>query len=127
MKKALVFLFCLTLFVSCKNDTKSDKEVTTTENAAIQVLKGEFVYYENAAVLQTKNQIYGIIVNPKMHELNKKATAFKKEDTDMVPVEIKGIVKPKPQDVEGWPFQIEITDIITVSQPKTQDENTIKI
>ncbi len=127
MKKTLVFLLCIILFISCKDNKKSNTETTTAQKDVAKVLKGEFVYFADAAVLQTKDQIYGVIINTKMQELNTKAKVFKKEDTDMVPVEIKGIVKPKPKDVEGWPFQVEITEVINVSQPNAQDENTIKI
>jgi hypothetical protein len=45
----------------------------------------------------------------------------------MVPVEIKGIVKPKTEGEEGWPFQVEITEIVKVSPPLAQDATTIKI
>ncbi|WP_066222222.1 hypothetical protein [Formosa haliotis] len=128
MKKALIVLLCLSVFISCKNDTKSTSETTSTEhNEDSKVLKGEFVYYADAAVLQTTDQIYGVIINKKMHDLDTQAKAFKKEDTDMVFVEVKGLIKPKPEGQEGWPFQVEITDIINVSASKNQDEHTIKI
>ncbi|WP_299777626.1 hypothetical protein [uncultured Formosa sp.] len=128
MKNTLVLLLFITLFISCKSENKSASEsIQTAQNNAVQIIEGDFVYYADAAVLQTKKDIYGVIINAKMHELNTKAKVFKKENTDMVPVQIKGIIKSKPEGKEGWPLQIEITDIITVSQPKLQDENTIKI
>ncbi|WP_159022400.1 hypothetical protein [Formosa sp. L2A11] len=128
MKNTFILLLCFTLFVSCKSENKSASESSSTAlNHAVQVITGNFVYYADAAVLQTKDDIYGVLINAKMHELNTKAKVFKKESTDMIPVEIKGIIKSKPEGVEGWPLQIEITDIITVSEPKAQDENTIKI
>ncbi|PNW29503.1 hypothetical protein [Formosa algae] len=127
MKKTLVLLLCILLFVSCKSESKSASESALAEQHTAQLIQGDFVYYADAAVLQTKDDIYGVIINAKMHELNTKVKVFKKEDTDMVPVQIKGIITTKPEGEEGWPLQIEITDIITVSQPKAQDENTIKI
>ncbi|MHA7942687.1 hypothetical protein ACJOV8_006410 [Formosa sp. 3Alg 14/1] len=128
MKKTLVLLLCLSLFVSCKNESKTTTEtISQSESKNAQVLKGEFVYFADAAILQTKEDVYGIIINDKMHELDNQAKAYKKESTDMVPVEIKGIVKPKTEGEEGWPFQIEITEIVKVSPPLAQDATTIKI
>ncbi|WP_434037403.1 hypothetical protein [Formosa sp. 4Alg 33] len=128
MKKTLVLLLCLSLFVSCKNESKTTTEtISQSESKNAQVLKGEFVYFADAAILQTKEEVYGIIINDKMHELDNQAKAYKKESTDMVPVEIKGIVKPKTEGEEGWPFQIEITEIVKVSPPLAQDATTIKI
>jgi len=128
MKKALVVLLCLSFFLSCKQESKTATETTSqSESKHTQVLKGEFVYYSNAAILQTKEEVYGIIVNDKMHELNNQAKAYKKESTDMVPVEIKGIVTPKTEGEEGWPFQIEIIEIVKVNPPLAQDATTIKI
>ncbi|MDW5289950.1 hypothetical protein [Formosa sp. PL04] len=128
MKRVLVLLLCVSAFVSCKNDTKSTSETTSLEqNEEFKVLKGEFVFFDNAAVLQTTNEVYGVIQNDKMHELDNKAKAYKKENTDMVHVEIKGIIKPKPEGTEGWPFIIEIIEIINVSQPLVQDDQEIKL
>ena len=128
MKKVLILLVCLTVFMSCKNNNKSASDASsTTQNEGSEIIKGDFVYFSNAAVLQTEKEVYGVILNEKMHELDKQAKAYKKEGTDMVPVEIKAIITPKPEGEEGWPFQIEITEIIKVSQPKAQDENIIKI
>ena len=127
MKKVLVLLFCLSVFVSCKQESKTTESTSTAQNKDAIVLKGEFVYFADAAVLQTKTDVYGVILNEKMHELDEQAKAYKKESTDMIPVEIVGILKPKPEGIEGWPFQIEITEIIKVSPPLAQDENTITI
>ncbi|CDF80994.1 conserved hypothetical protein [Formosa agariphila KMM 3901] len=128
MKNALVLILCLTVLISCKNDSKSTAETTSTNQAdTTEIIKGEFVYFEDAAVLQTTKEVYGVVINDNMHELNKQAKAYKTEATDMVPVEIKGIIRAKPNSEEGWPFRVEIIEIINVSQPLAQNENTIKI
>lgn len=127
MKKTLILVFCLlTLVVGCKNDTKSDTSATP-EQSDLQTLKGDFVYYADAAVLQTSSEIYGVVINTKMHELNKQASAFKTEPTDMIPVEVRGIIIPKPENEEGWPLRIDIKEIVNVSKPKAENNNVIKL
>ena len=51
----------------------------------------------DAAVLQTHREIYAVVIDDKMHELNDQVKKYKQEDTDMVPVEIRGEIKPKPE------------------------------
>ena len=62
-----------------------------------------------------------------MHELDKLAQKYKQEPTDMVPVEIRGKITPKPEDEEGWPYRVEIKEILNVYQPDPQDNNVIKL
>lgn len=117
---------------SCKNDSKSDKktdeienqdEITSKQNDGLVLLKGEFVYYADAAVIQTNSSsIYGVIINEKMHELDKLAQQYKKEPTDYVSVEIRGEIIPKPENEEGWPYRIDIKEIIKVSKSQNEDE-----
>ena len=117
---------------SCKNDSKSDKktddiesqeEKTTKQNDGLILLKGEFVYYADAAVIQTNSSsIYGVVINEKMHELDKLAQQYKNEPTDYVSVEIRGEIIPKPENEEGWPYRIDIKEIIKVSKSQNEDE-----
>jgi hypothetical protein len=125
MKKIVFITLVLTAFISCKNETKS-KELDSANNEELTLLKGEFIYYADAAILQTATEIYGVVIDAKMHELDKQAQVYKKESTDMVPVEIKGKVVPKPENEEGWPFRVEIKDIIKVSKPNPEN-NVVKI
>jgi hypothetical protein len=39
-------------------------------------MKGEFVYYADAAVLQTKNDIYGVVIDKNMHALADQVKPF---------------------------------------------------
>jgi len=119
-------------FISCKNESKSDnktddienqEEKTAKQNDGLVLLKGEFVYYADAAVIQTNSSsIYGVVINEKMHELDKLAQQYKKEPTDYVSVEIRGEIIPKPENEEGWPYRIDIKEIIKVSKSQNEDE-----
>ena len=66
MKKLLILLVSVTLFISCKNDNKS-KDAETIE--ASTMLKGDFVYFDGAAVLQTHSEIYGVLLTRKIRQL----------------------------------------------------------
>ncbi|MBT8261034.1 MAG: hypothetical protein KJN82_06950 [Bacteroidia bacterium] len=134
MKKSIVLLFAFFVIVSCKNNTNSSvtsesdiHEKTETQNDNLTLLNGEFLYYADAAILQTKNEIYGVIINEKMHELHDKIKVYKEEDTDMVPVEIKGIIVPKPENEEGWEFRVDIKEILKVSKPNKENNQVIKL
>ncbi|MBU2940866.1 hypothetical protein KO494_15055 [Lacinutrix sp. C3R15] len=135
--KKLVFLFVLAItFTSCKNDAKKENSEDTVETKdgrtakqsdGLTLLQGEFVYYADAAVLQTNSQIYGVVLNNKVNELNKQAAAFKKEPTDFVMVEVRGKITPKPANEEGWENRVEIKEILNISALNTQAENVVKL
>ena len=119
------------MLTACKNEAKIESEGANAEsldqraekqNDGLTLLKGEFIYFSDAAVLQTKDQMYGVVIDDKMHELNNKAEAFKTEVTDFVQVEIRGKVTPKPENEEGWPFRVEIKEIINVEAVEQSSE-----
>ena len=62
-----------------------------------------------------------------MQELQKQVKAFKKEDTDMVPVTIRGRMFKKDSSEEGWEDLIEIKEILKVSAPNPDANDVIKI
>ncbi len=135
MKKTLLLL-AIIAFVGCKNDAKSEEKAPASENSTertekqsdgLTLLKGDFIYYGDAAVLQTHREVYAVIVDDKMHELNKLALEYKKEDTDMVPVEIRGKITPKPENEEGWPYRVAIKEILKVSKPEVGSGEMITI
>ncbi len=119
-------------FTSCKNDKKSEgnldqietqEEKTTKQDDGLVLIKGEFVYFADAAVLQTNSSsIYGVVINEKMHELNEISQKYKKEPTDYVSVEIRGEIIPKPENEEGWPYRINIKEILSVNKSQTEGE-----
>tara|TARA_R110000868_G_scaffold28686_1_gene107286 strand:+ start:28544 stop:28948 length:405 start_codon:yes stop_codon:yes gene_type:complete len=131
MKRAIIILTSIVLLYSCKNEQQNnDKSQSTegsdkvaTQNDGLTLLKGEFIYYADAAVLKTESEVYGVVINKKMHELNKQVQPYKSQVTDMVPVEIKGKIIPKPDNEEGWPYRIEIKEIVHISKPKFEDNN----
>lgn len=135
MKRVLILLMSLVLFVNCKNkneDTKAIKNQSSSESTVqtddgLTLLKGEFIYYADAAVLETPTEIYGVVIDDNMHELDKQVQAYKTQATDMVPVEIKGKIIPKPDNEEGWPLRIEIKEIIKVSKPNLEDNNVVTL
>lgn len=132
MKNSVLLLVFFMALTSCKNESKSDKktdgienqdEKAATQNDDLVLIKGEFVYFADAAVLQTNSSsIYGVIINGKMHELDKLAQQYKNDPTDYVSVEIRGEIIPKPENEEGWPYRIDIKEIIKVSKSQNEDE-----
>lgn len=132
MKNIALLLVLIMALTGCKNNSKSDKNSdnienqdgkTTKQNDGLVLLKGEFVYFADAAVLQTNSSsIYGVIINEKMHELDKLAKQFKSEPTDYVFVEIRGEIIPKPENEEGWPYRVNIKEILNVSKSQNEDE-----
>lgn len=134
MKKLLILFVISFSLYSCKSEQK-DKPVDLKENRnksysqddGFITVKGEFVYYADAAVLQTKSEIYGVVIDENMHALEKQVKAFKQEDTDMVPVTVRVKKFKKPEDEEGWPYRVEIKEILKVETPNTNKEDVIKV
>ncbi len=138
MKKIFLALLVSAVLFSCKSDSKNDTSSTetTTENVdgktakqndGLTLVVGEFVYYADAAVIQTKNTVYGVVIDKKMHELNNMAQQYKKEATDYVTVEVRGKIIPKSQNEEGWDYRVEIKEILKVSASKADENNVIKL
>jgi hypothetical protein len=125
--KNFVLIICLALFISCKTD-KKEKEIEVIKTSeSLQVLKGAYLYYTDVAILQTPTEVYGVVLDDKAMTLNKKVSSFKKLDTDMVPVEVKGNVIPKAEGEEGWPFKIQIKEILKVSKPIPENKDIITL
>ena len=135
MKKILILLISILTLVGCKKETKSETqttnedglEKTAKQSDGLTLLIGEFVYYADAAVLQTHAEIYGVVLNDKVDELNNKAKPFKKEPTDFVLVEVRGKISQKTEGEEGWDNLVEIKEILSVSPLKTENNNLIKL
>lgn len=129
MKKIFTAIILLSVLISCKTD-KKETQTQTTKTEAVKsgelTLNGSFIYFDNAAVLQTKAEIYGVITDSMMHALNNRAKEFKKEETDMIPVSVKAKLSDK-KDNTAWEKKIEILEIIDVSKPQPQDNQVIKL
>jgi hypothetical protein len=137
MRKLGILLLICTVVVACKLDNKKVIELdetnakesakTTKQNDGFIALQGEFIYYADAAVLKTSSKIYGVVIDDVVQELQAQVKAFKKEDTDMIPVTIRGRLFKKAPNEEGWEDKIEIKEILKVSAPSLEANDVIKI
>jgi hypothetical protein len=111
-------ILILFLLISFSCDSKQNKvvsnEVVETKNNDLIILSGDYVFYNNAAVLQTNKNVYGIIINEKVNELNEKLSSIKKDEFDFIPVILKGRLKNKAKNDEGWSVKLEITEIVEI-------------
>lgn len=121
MKRFLVLCFIATATIACK-DQKDPVDVLepsiVTEVDDKNTFRGEFIYYSDAAVLTTKNEIYAVRIDEKMHELNELAIPLKKTSFDMVNVVLKGEIVPNPlkqETGEGWDEMVIIKEIKEVT------------
>ncbi len=132
----------ITVIVSCKNDQKKEAEAISEEKTIVaeegKTLKqsdglislyGNYLYVEkdNAAVLQTPTQVYGVVVNDKAKALNVEVEKFKKEPYDMVPVTIRGRIFKNEGTTTEWENKIEIKEILKVSEPNPEENDVIKL
>lgn len=115
--KKLFILFTLSLVLfSCKS-----------KNEEPTLIRGEFILIDDAAVIMGNGFIYGVIINDITHELAKKVAPLQREEYDMVPVVIKGFIKPNEGNgLEEWKEIVEITEIIGVSEPTSELPTKIK-
>lgn len=90
-----------------------------------QTIMGEFIFLTDAAVLKGENFIYGVTIDEKMHELAAQVDTKKRDQYDMVPVIINGVIRSKPEGTEGWEKIITVTEIIEIKEPT--DEGSIKV
>lgn len=144
MKKIFLLFAIVTIAVSCKDeaknaDVKDDLEKygpakLTNPNwkdpeADLPIYRGEFVHVADGAVLKGTSYIYGVVLDEVSLELSERVKPIKKNEFDMVPVVVKGVVSPKPEGAEGWDEVLKITQILTVSNKpaeadiKIQDNN----
>lgn len=142
MKNVILLLSLVLILSSCKEENKApqqgdattektitadDKEKTAKQSDGLTLLKGDYVFYDNAAVLQTHKEFYGVIINDKTHELNTMVKQYKSDDTDMIPVEVRGRITDKDDPVIKWTYKVEIVEILNVSEPKKDANETIKL
>ena len=110
MKKAFSLFVLTLLIVSCKNGETSDKDAT--------LIRGEFILINDAGVIKGDDFIYGVVLNNMATQLNEKIKPLQREEYDMVPVVINGVIKKNKE--EGWPEVVEITEIIGVTEPTSE-------
>ena len=110
-------LICIAFFsFSCDkaNNTPKPNKLVETKNDDKIIVSGDYIFYNNAGVLQTSKDVYGIIINDKAIELNEKLSLIKKDEFDFVPVILKGKLSSKNEDEEGWSIKLEIIEIVEI-------------
>ena len=135
MKKVLLAIFGVLVILSCKNEPRTKlstvgaegPQKTARQNDGLTLLKGDYVFYKDAAVLQTHAEFYGVIITDKTHELNEMVEMYKRNDTDMVPVEIRGRISTEEHETILWPNKVEIVEILNVYEPGPETNETIKL
>ena len=129
MKKMFLLIVLSIGIISCKNTEEKKSDNSDTSIAATESInsyRGDFLYFDDAAVLKGENFIYGVTVDDMSKELAKQVEAVKEEAYDMVPVFVKGYLKNKPLEAEGWDEILTITEIINVSSSPSKDEIKIE-
>ena len=106
MKK--ISLLILIILLGCKN-SNSD---------GVSTIKGSYIFFEDAAVLQNTNEIYGVFMNEKARELNNLAKKYRASDSDVVNVEVNAIISTKKDPIILWENKIDIIEIINVTASK---------
>ncbi|MEZ4793775.1 MAG: hypothetical protein R2783_10015 [Gelidibacter sp.] len=130
MKKIIAILVIGTALISCKNDSKKEETtgIETTETANnIREISGKFMYYADAAVFQTKSELYGVVPNEMLEDLILQSEPLKTEPSDEVAATLKVKVSKKPENEEGWDNRIEIIEIVKVSKVDPKDNDIIKL
>lgn len=122
MKKIHLLFIVLLSFTACKELANRSTRPVAEET----IITGEFLYWNNAAVLKTDTEIYGVVIDKKMHELDSRCKPLKKDQYDMIPVTLKAIIKKNPLP-ERWEAVIEIKEILSVSKPPEKEDSEIRI
>ena len=135
MKKIVFILIAIISFSSCKNDAKQN--INLEENRAKSydandgfiTMKGDFVYEanKNAAVFQTGNDIYGVIVDDNMKALNEKLKPFKEDEYTSVPITVRVKRIKNSNKASLWTYNIEIKEILKVEAPDPNKDDVIKL
>ena len=99
---------------------------TTQPKLEIENVTGEFLFYDNAAVLNTGSEIYGVVVDHKLHELHAQALTVQKDSFDMVQVYIQGFISKNPNE-DGWPQVVTIKEIDSVAPSAPLTNQMIEI
>lgn len=111
--KKISLLILLTLIFGCKNSSEN-----------LTLLKGSYIYFDDAAVLQTNNEVYGVFMNAKALELNQRAEQEKTTPTDVIYVELKGVISADEDDKIKWEKKFDIKEIVSISRTK-KERNTL--
>lgn len=131
-KRIFLSLLLATLVLgACKNDTK-EKETADQPalmDSTLPVYEGEYFYSEDGAVLKGANFIYAVTLDDMAKELATKIAPVKKEEYDMVPVMVRGVVERNPaldKGQEVWEQIITIKEIVSVGNAPAEADIKIE-
>ena len=113
MKKT-IFLSLFFITFSC-----NEKVIKNT------TIKGTFIYFEDAAVLQSSNEIYGVYLDDRAIELIEKSKKLNAKENDEIIVELKGIVSTKSDDKIFWDKKFKINEILSIRLKKDKQKTLI--
>ncbi|WP_203295291.1 hypothetical protein [Luteirhabdus pelagi] len=130
MKKVVLLAFVAFCFLGCKEQSKAQSEKTaadvTITPAGEKTLTGEFIYVDDAAVLQQNNKVYGVVLNEIAKDLAEEVTAIQKDPYDMVMVTVKGTTKKKEAGTDGWEDILTITEVLSIQDKATMADVKIE-
>lgn len=127
MKKLFGLLILSLILFSCQDEERKelmDHSETEKVPDSIQVLKGDFVYGADAAVIRGESFVYGVTIDSMSQALADQVAPLKSDDFQMIPVTVKAKILPNPQQ-EGWKEVIEVLEIIEVPEAE-KDSDKIK-
>lgn len=117
MKKQILLIFTLASLAACKS-------IFGGKTPVVQTLTGEFLYADNAGILRTDPDIYGVVANEKLNELNQRSESLKTDKYDMVLVTVKGILRKNPHR-GGWKQVVEIQELLSVEKSTEKESDFI--
>jgi uncharacterized membrane-anchored protein YitT (DUF2179 family) len=124
----LSILVCLFTLGSCKTeskDSKVDEEILEAElQGSLKTMTGEFIYADSAAVFQTKNAIYGVVINEIVEELIANVRNIDPDPYASFQVTLKVKIENNTQE-DAWPKVVNIQNIIKVEQSK--DDQSLRL
>lgn len=128
MNKTLWILLFVLIITGCnqgqnKDENKSDdlRKKVKKESDNWQRVSGDFITVDTAAVIKSRSQIYGVVLDSMGQVLNKRSKEIQKEEYEMIPVIIKGEIINN--DVENqWEKLIEVKEIIRVSKSREDQQ-----
>ena len=130
MKKLISILLISMAFFSCKNDKKEEEKTMSEPLETVDSVKevsGTFMYYADAAVFQTKSELFGVLENEMLQDLIIQSEPLKTQASDEVAVTLKVKISKKPENEEGWDNRIEILEIRKVSKAEPNANTIIKL
>ena len=118
MKKLFGMLMLSLLSFSCQDEGRGElMEQRKTEKVpdSIQLLEGDFIYSEEAAVMRGDDFVYGVTLDSMSRVLSERIAPLKSDDFEMIPVKVKAQIRPNPRQ-NGWEEMIEILEIVEVPE-----------